>query len=389
MIPKYVPISRAKSGEFEAYRQLDKSVKKSILPIFELPPMTEDMLSRKKYASVSNPYEIYVQAIASEIKDVAPDGAIGIDINSWAPNATVESGEHVLGFFSSCLTHLGCDVIPVVGYDRWEDDEYATILKQLSKTTNRFFIRLDNDAFGDMQEEDYFLEVFEDIVSTLDIDTFRSSVVFDCGDVSVAKSSIVAIQDNIMLALKLLEGYKFKFMSMAGCSIAGDINGMVDTINSQAPVIRKEVKAWKSIKAFNPNLNLVFGDYGISNPTVSVDMAPYANGKIRYTISDSYWVVRGYPRNQGEKGAQMHDLCRRLIASGHYMDASFSWGDRMISICANEACADGKKEPFKGSTTQWVSIDTTHHMTYVVEEVKEFELSLSSTEKMEMVTVRK
>lgn len=27
MIPKYVPISRAKSGEFEAYRQLDKSVK--------------------------------------------------------------------------------------------------------------------------------------------------------------------------------------------------------------------------------------------------------------------------------------------------------------------------------------------------------------------------
>ncbi|WP_129830546.1 beta family protein [Vibrio parahaemolyticus] len=382
MIPKYVPISRAKGGEFEAYKQLGSSIKKSILPIFELPPMTESMLERKKYASVGNPYEVYVQGIASEIHNVFPKGSIGIDINNWAPNDTVESGENVLGYLNSCLSNLGCDVIPVIGYDRWEDIEYKTILKQLSKETSRFCIRLDDDAFSDMQEEEYFLETFDDIVTSLGIDISRSSVLFDFGDVSLSKSSIVQIQDEITLALKLLNGYNFKFISIAGCSIAGDINGMVAKINSQAPVVRKEMKAWKSIKAFNPNTNLVFGDYGISNPKVSVEVAPYANGKIRYTISDSYLVVRGYPRNQGEKGAQMHDLCRRLIKSGHYMDAKFSWGDRMITVCANEGCIDGKKEPFKGSTTQWVAIDTTHHMTYVVEEVKEFERTLASIEKL-------
>lgn len=382
MIPKYVPISRAKSGEFESYKQLNDSVKQLILPIFELPPMTEDMLVRKKYTSVANPYEVYIQGVASDIQDAMPEASIGIDINSWAPNATVESGEHILVFLSSCLSNLGCNVIPVVGYDRWEDEEYSTVLKQLSKETNRFFIRLDNDAFTDMQEEEYFLETFDSIVTALNIDISSSSVLFDCGDVSLSKSSIVAIQDNITLALKLLKNYDFKFTSMAGCSVAGDINGMVSKINSQAPVVRKEVKAWKSIKTFNPNVNLVFGDYGISNPTVSVSIAPYANGKIRYTMNDSYLVVRGYPRNQGDKGAQMHDLCRRLISSGHYMKPNFSWGDRMISVCANEGCLEGKKEAFKGSTTQWVTIDTTHHMTYVVEEIKEFELTLATTRKI-------
>ncbi len=378
MFPKYVPINRAKKGEFDAYKHLPESIKQSTLPIFELPRITGKMLESAKYSSVSNPIEFYIQNKSNEIHDAISNRVIGIDIHNWSPNSTIESGEHILGYFSSCLKQLGCEVIPVVGYDRWEDEEYSTVLKQLSRINNRFIIRLDEDAFQDMLEEDFFLDTFNEIVSSLDLDIRNSGVVLDLGDVSKSTSTIITLQEKIADALKLLHEYNFNFISVAGCSVSSDINGMVSETNSQGIVVRKELKAWKAVKTLNPNTNLVFGDYGVVNPTVSDDIiAPNANGKIRYTTEDSYFVVRGYPKNTGDKGAQMHELCRRLIASCYYNGASFSWGERMISLCANEGYSEGKKTPFKGSSTDWVAIDSTHHMTYVLKEIKEFELALT------------
>ncbi|HAS8353781.1 TPA: hypothetical protein I7721_22200, partial [Vibrio vulnificus] len=145
-----------------------------------------------------------------------------------------------------------------------------------------------------------------------------------------------------------------------------DINNMVPKVNTNGIVIRKELKVWKAIKKFNKNINFIFGDYGVANPQVGDDViAPDANGKIRYTIEDSYFVVRGYSRRQGEKGSQMHGLCRRLISSGYYIGPAFSWGDSKI-----EECAQGE---FTGNPMNWISIDTSHHMTYVVSEIKEYE----------------
>ncbi|EKF7008887.1 hypothetical protein OZ470_004765, partial [Escherichia coli] len=167
--------------------------------------------------------------------------------------------------------------------------------------------------------------------------------------------------------LDSLYKYNFKFISIAGSSITSDINGMVPTHNSEGIVIRKEAKVWKAFKKFQPDLNLVFGDYGIVNPSIGDDIiAPDANGKIRYTIDDSLFVVRGYSRATGKKGAQMQDLCKILVSSPHYKGEQFSWGDKKIYECANEE--------FVGNTTNWVSIDTTHHVTHVVAEVREFEL---------------
>jgi hypothetical protein len=390
MLPIYVPINRAKKGEFDTYKHLPASVKRSILPIFELPSMSSKMLESKKYSSVPDPIGFYIQNKSHDIYDAMRDKLIGIDIHSWAPNSTIVTGEHILDYYSSCLEQLGCKVIPVVGYDRWEDEEYSTVLKQLSKSNDCFIIRLDEDAFQDMLEEEYFLETFENIVSSLNLNSKKSAVILDLGDVSKSTSTIVSLHEKISTALSLLSKYNFGFISIAGCSVTSDINGMVSKANSQGTVVRKELKAWKSVKSLSSNVNLVFGDYGVVNPTISDDIiAPGANGKIRYTVEDSYFVVRGYPKNTKEKGAQMHELSRRLIASGHYNRTSFSWGDKMISLCANEEFADGKKTPFKGSSTDWVAIDSTHHMTYVINEVKEYERMFASTKERRTELVSK
>ena len=377
MRPTYVPISRAKKGEFDTYKNLSDMVKRSIFPIFELPSMSKAMLASEKYSSVDDPIGFYIQNKSDEIHDAMNSKLIGIDIYSWAPNSTIETGEHVLAYYSGCLERLGCKAIPIVGYDRWEDEEYSTVLKQLSKVNDRFIIRLDEDAFQDMLEEEFFLSNFEDIVSSLSLDTKRSAILLDLGDVSKSASTIVALHEKISTAFKLLSDSDFNFISIAGCSVTADINGMVPKANSQGIVVRKELKTWKSIKTFSPDINLVFGDYGVVNPSLGDDIiAPHANGKIRYTTEDSYFVVRGYPKNTLEKGAQMHELSRILIASGYYNQPSFSWGDKMIDLCAKEGIAEGKKAPFKGSSTDWVAIDSNHHMTYVINEIKEYERAL-------------
>ncbi|EOA3783343.1 beta family protein [Vibrio vulnificus] len=374
MTPKYVPVLKAKKGEFDAYKNLPRSVQLNTLPVFELPTLTSKMLETT-YAGVSNPREAFINKCASSLSNSIKVPTVGIDIHSWAPDSTVENGEHVLSTFLSCLKTQGCEVIPVIGYDRWEDEAYSTVLKLLAQSNDRFILRLDSFAFEDMVEEDLFLDTIADIVSATGLDTSSCSVMLDFGDVS--KDSIIDIQSQVDTALSLLEDYNFNFISIAGCSITSDINGMVPKKNSTGVVVRKEFKVWKSVKTFSPSLKFVFGDYGIANPNVGDGtIAPDANGKIRYTTSESYFVVRGYSRRQGEKGAQMHGLCQTLMSSGYYCNPSYSWGDEMIEKCANHEKVNGRV--FVGNPTSWVAIDTSHHMTYVTQEVLEFEASTAA-----------
>ncbi|SUI83261.1 beta family protein [Shewanella morhuae] len=43
MTPKYVPILKAKKGEFDAYKNLPHTVQLNTLPVFELPTLTNKM----------------------------------------------------------------------------------------------------------------------------------------------------------------------------------------------------------------------------------------------------------------------------------------------------------------------------------------------------------
>lgn len=364
-----MPILKAKKGEFEAIDNLQANpqVMESILPVFEIPILTKKQRESKKYINIRNPVEFFINNNTTSLSKVMRGLPMGIDISRWAPNSNIESGEHILSHIISSLEKNNSQVIPVIGYDRWEDDEYSTTLKIISQRQNNFIIRLNSFAFEDMIEEEPFFDTFNDIFSSLDIIPEHCSVILDFEDIT--KSSIVDLNEKVQRAITTLQPYNFRFLSIAGCSISGDINGMVPKRESQGIVVRKEVKVWKAFKKFHPRLKLVFGDYGIVSPSVGDEIiAPNANGKIRYTIDDSIFVVRGYSRAIGKKGAQMQDLSKKLISSPYYKAPKFSWGDEMIDKCA--------KEQFVGNTTNWVSIDTNHHATHVFAEIREFEYTI-------------
>ncbi|WP_217804658.1 beta family protein, partial [Salmonella enterica] len=106
-------------------------------------------------------------------------------------------------YFIGCLKNKGCNVIPVIGYDRWEDEEYATVLRQISKNINKFVIRLDSFAFDDMIEEEPFFDTIDDVLASMDIDVENCSVLLDFDDVT--KMSILDIQENTQRAIDILD----------------------------------------------------------------------------------------------------------------------------------------------------------------------------------------
>src|SRR5690606_37248427 len=94
-------------------------------------------------------------------------------------------------------------------------------------------------------------------------------------------------------------------------------------------------------------------------------------GKIRYTITDQYFIARGQSRLKGDRSAQFHRLSNIIMGSGHYMGPSFSWGDQRIMECATN-----QRGP--GTLQIWVSHDTNHHLAFVTEEILEFNRVLAN-----------
>lgn len=368
MIPQYVPIVRAKKGEFDAFTNLPDTVHKKILPLFEFPRFTQNTNNLAICKGQPNPTECYLNDLINKIAKVRGSYPVLIDIFKWPPNATVENGEHVLNYIASRLNNSNVPVVPVIGYDRWDDVEYSNALSYIDSKNGEYCLRLESYAFSDMIDEDYFLENIDDIIAKLNLDTSTCSVILDFGDVT--KESISSIQEKITIALNLLAKYHFEFISIAGCSLTTIINDMVPDTDSTGTIIRREMVAWQACKKFENAPNLVFGDYGVVNPTAQDDIiAPDANGKIRYTINSNYFIVRGHSRRIGNKGEQMYDLSQLVIDSPHYMLKEFSWGDQRIMDCSNKL--------FKGNPCGWVAIDTNHHTQAVVAEVFEFERTLS------------
>lgn len=366
MIPKYVPIVKAKQGELTSCENMNMHTRRQLLPLFELPKFTDKTNELVKYRDKPNPIECYLNDLANSIANVRGNLPIMLDIFHWAPNAVIEVGEHVLNYVTNRLVERKTKIIPVIGYERWEDFEYANALANINVSHGEYAIRLESYAFEDMVEEEHFLENIDEIISTLNLDTTKCSIILDFGDVT--KTSIIDMQEKITEALRLLFKYKFKFVSIAGCSITPMINDMVPAVDSTAIVLRREMIAWQACKKLTSAKNLIFGDYGIASPNAAEGIiAPDANGKIRYTIRNNYFVVRGHSRRQGNKGEQMYDLSQVVIDSEYYMGTEFSWGDRRITDCANKK--------FKGRLLDWIAIDTNHHTHAVLSEIFEFETS--------------
>lgn len=370
MTANYLPIYKAKPGEFEAIANSNKVHLRRTLPLFDICKLGQRVREAKRFRNSKALACDYLDEVAQQIATVRKGEFALVDAFQWNPESTTETGEHVLPYIYSRLEGLGVKVVPVIGYDRWDSPTYRLAMQGVELGEEGYYcLRLDSHAIDDAQDPEFFGERVTEILDDLDTEPSKCAVLIDFGDVTAL--SVEDLSDQAERVMHVIESMGFRFYATAGCSLPPTIDGAVKKQNSTGKVIRKEMLLWQAMRIGYPNLTWFFGDYGVRGPTTADDViSPHTNGKIRHTINQSYFVVRGHSQQQGEKGAQMHKLAKTVVDSPHYMSESFSWGDAQIL-----ACSQGK---FKGNSTQWIAIDTNHHLAWVVSEVEEFELKIAA-----------
>jgi hypothetical protein len=349
--PTYVPILRAKQGEFEALTQLSVSARQRVLPLLDLPkPKGGKTLDQHLFKLVA------------DIASACTGQEILLDTFAWLPSATTAKGEYILPYVRARLEQEGVEVNPVVGYDRWDDADYKQACASIDLPTGRVFcLRLDRDAIDDVSDPEYFAEKIADILAHLGCGANECFVLIDLDDVS--HQAVVDLLPLVTTGISGLMSLGFVKIVLAGSSIPPSISEAVEKVDSVGYVSRREMLVWQTLVTEFPNV--VYGDYGVRSPRAQEDViAPHTNAKIRYTTDKRCFIARGHSLQLAPKGEQNYALARKIIDSPHFVGANFSWGDSRIVACANRE--------FKGNSTQWIAIDTNHHIEATVAEVIDF-----------------
>ncbi|BBJ22167.1 beta family protein [Candidatus Nitrotoga sp. AM1P] len=349
----YVPVMAAKRGEFTALLNLRSSASEKTIPLFELPAKKPD----------ANVHEKTINRTAINAGKAWGARRAFLDISKWSSDARTESGIHVLEYAFAQFRANSVIAYPVVGYDRWDDPTYSQALKNIRKSFPvPPCIRLDREAIQqDMPDFSYFSDRINDIMASLDVEHNSCYVMVDFGD--VATDSVPDVITNAEMAVTTLRNLGFSTVIVVGGSMPVAINEAVDIPDAEGCIPRIEMMAWKAIFSGSKDRKIIFGDYLIrSANTVEGVIAPNANAKIRYTIGNQFFVVRGHSKKLDSLTLQHKVLAEKLVASPHFMGAPFSWGDSEIFNCSI-----GIREI--RDHTGMIAVDSNHHICAVLTEI--------------------
>ena len=351
----YVPVMGAKKGEFKALTNLPEVISEKLMPVFELPTQKPD----------ARLFEKSILKTAVGAGRAWSGRPAFLDISKWKPNARTESGIHVFEYAFSAFRSNGVPVQPIVGYDRWDDSNYAQAIKNIrvsAQTTP--CIRLDRETIrDDILDVEYFSERMSEIMDSLSVGPENCYVMVDFGN--VASLAVPDLIGDVERTVGVLRGLGFGVVIVVGGSMPTVVNEAVSTTNSEGCIPRIEMLAWKAVFSASKDPRVIFGDYLIRSPNAAESViAPDANAKIRYTITNQYFVVRGHSKRLESLTSQHARLCATLAASVHYMGPAFSSGDADILDCSV-----GIRE-IREATTM-IAVDSNHHIIAVIAEIFE------------------
>jgi len=372
----YIPFLHAKKGEFEALRHASKEQRATMLPLFDIGLFTAKLRESPRYRNEPAPTCAYLECIADGIND-AISGPVMVDTSQWPADEATETGEVAIAYAVQALLERGQVVVPVVGLDRWDSEEYREAMAALDVDEEATWaLRLDSSDIEDAADPTHFLERVEDVTRELGLRASQVGILMDFGDVTGQTREYLVAQADLVLRLLGPAGYQF--YTIAGCSMPSTIDKAIKKRNAEGTLLRKEMRAWHQLREMHRNLPLAFGDYGVRGPRTSDVQNPNTNGKIRYSIQNNFYIVRGEARRKGD--GQMHRLANIVASSEHFQGPRFSWGDHELYRRAMRENI-GKRKPRiigGGGSTEWIAFDTNHHFAWVHLEVATVEHALNA-----------
>lgn len=372
----YMPILKALPSEITALKHLvEDDQLEGIIPLMDFPlvkdPAKDKIPKRLEFSTAL--IEDQLDEICDNLAGILANKYALIDNYRWEPNSTIETGELVISKIVHSLIENNVKVIPVIGYDRWENETYKQFYKTVHFDTAPFYcFRLDKTAIEDSEDPSYFLDNVDSILKDLVLSKDKVVILIDAG--SLFNTDEDTVLDDYEHIIKLLSKSGYSQFITAGCSMPTTIDKAAK--KDQTNILpRKEMSSWQYIKRTYDKLNIIYGDYGVK-PAESAEgpagIGGNANAKIRYTIDKAFYIVRGHMvKGEGKnKEKQIWGLAQKVVESRHYMGETYSFGDKRIKLCS--------EKKFNGGHPEWIVNDTCHHIVYCLDEIQTYELTLDT-----------
>ncbi len=347
----YIPILKAKLGEFMALEKLEDPFKDHILPLFEITPMEWDFATKSKPRTM----EEHLDRFCKKIEKMWRGQRCFIDTSLLKTDTADNSGaiDYVFEKLGENSRAIPC--ISVLGSKALLE----SFLKILSTWKKTAAIRFTIDDITDPEFE-------MKLVSILTRATLRASdchIVFDLKDADFTR--IDEFVDSIM---GIIETFPY-LKDWASFSIGGSAFVAASAIKQGAAKISRNdwnlyqrlIEKTFTEKYYRP---INFGDYSIVAPGYSefdpTKMSSSAN--IRYTSNDFWYVVKGTILKKKDDYKQYRNHATVITNKDFYDGENYCAGDAYIAKCA-------RGEESTGSKTTWNWVGNNRHFTKVIDDL--------------------
>lgn len=347
---RYVPILRAKKGEFSALGCLSPAVKERITPLIEVQEMSDPD---------ERSLEQHFARIALELaRNWGAELEFFIEDEVTPDAATTASGSHPLVVLFGELNGRSLKATPVTGLARTAAYQMATA--SIASAAGRLCIRLEPDDFA---QPSTLTSRIDALLAAMSLNAADTDLIVDFGSLPPNHGTMGLAITAALSAVPYITDWRSFTVAMTSFPL--QLSSHVRT-NSTGRVPRSGWLLYGQLLGGALARLPDYGDYGVDNPDTVLDLSPALMGytmtaSIRYSAEECWLIVRG-SRLRDNGYDQYHDLAALIMAEPEYKGASFSWGDHYIDQCSRRLTGPGNQ-------TTWRQVAVNHHITLVAEQL--------------------
>jgi hypothetical protein len=348
----YVPILKARAAECDAVGVLPPEQKAALTPLFELMPIPWDVAEDR---ATANGDEHVESAVTTLRRAWGAGRPMLVDLLWLGAEARLIDGRDPMALLLERAAETGLRVVPVTGLDR--DAAYQGAVRD-GRRDDGIALRLTSADLIQVTVRESLVTLLETLgVSHADVD-----VIVDLKDLNRA-----AVDFSVMGGLGVIAAVpdvsSWRSLTLAGSAFPETLGEMEPS--SETRIARAEWSVWSELRQRGLPRTPAFADYAIAHPNPPTAVDPRllrVSAQLRYTREDDWLVFKG--RNIRDYGNDQFILiCEKLVASGEFRGAEFSWGDSYIA----ERASGADRRP--GNPRTWRKVGTSHHIATVVSQI--------------------
>ena len=345
----YIPILKAKEGEFKGLEALKKENLLKISPLFEITNIPWNYADEVEGKSIDN----HLEKVGKKIFDAIEYTPFFVDSRHIDGDRNMENGEHHLQYLFQDFRDKKLRAIPVTTLSKM--DAYQNAVKEIQILDKKgICLRID---LSDLAKKDFEFNLTS-FLRFINVELNNIDLLIDLKNIEADDQDLLLITIASIINSKIPNLDEWRNLILSGTSFPENLSQI--SANSIDTIERVEWNLYNELVRSGLKRIPIFSDYTVSNSEVT-EMDPRLitmSASLRYTY-DNYWlIVRG--RSVKTQGwIQYHNLCANLLKRPEYMGNDFSWGDHYIEECANQKVGTG-------NATTWRKVGNNHHIEYVL-----------------------